>query len=771
MGPARRLAALVLLSLPLGTAAVVPAIAQTAPQTDGRPSAQAAGPDGAAATARPRIGLALGGGAARGLAHIGVLQWLEEHRVPVDVVAGTSMGGLVGGAYATGMSPAEMRALMRSIDWDAVLLADSPFPAKTFRRKADARAFPARLELGLRHGITLPRGINPGQGISLMLDRLALAYFDLGRFDDLPTPFRCLAMDLRTARPVVLSDGPLSPALRATMAIPGVFTPVELGERVLVDGGVVNNVPGDVVRDMGAGVVIAVDVSSAAQRSRAQPLENAGLLAVLDTTLDAMMAAGARKGLDAADLVLLPDLDGLNAASWRMSDDLADRGYRAAAAAADRLLPYAVGEAEFAAHLASRAAKRRTSLPEIRAIRVVGIGTGEQPGIRRALADSVGRRADPDLIEQGILRVTGGDRYESVSYRIAAGPNGHDLVVMVRSKPYGPPFLALGINVNNFDASHVAGIVSARLTTYGAFGSASETRDDLEVGTRQALAHETVMPLGRSAVFVAPRVAVSRADRTFFAGDRSAGELRTVQSGAGADLGVVAGRAAEVRIGFDAAYLHGTPLVGTPAIASVSGGERFATARLTLDWQDSPVVPRHGLWLRAHLRRYLATADAAGPVDPATGAAANLTDPSRFWQGEADASVFAPVGTNGRLFGRFAGGTSFGARPAFHDFSLGGPLRLGAFSPEQLRGSAYALGVAGALRRVGRLADMAGGDVFVGAWFEAGSAFDEWRTAAWHRAVSAGIVVDTVLGPVFAGGSVGFDGRNRIYVAIGQLWR
>ena len=725
---------------------------------------------------RPRIGLALGGGAARGLAHIGVLQWLEEHRIPVDFVAGTSMGALVGGAYATGMSPAEMRTLMRTTDWDGLLRPDSPFADKTFHRKQDKRDFPSPIELGLRHGVTLPSGINPGQSVGLILDRLALAYYDVERFDELPTPFRCLALDLRTAQPVVLSEGSLARAMRATMAIPGVFTPVDLDNRLLVDGGAANNVPGDVVREMGADIVIAVDVSSGSQGLPPGGMDNADLLKVLGRTLDVMMAAGSRAGLAKADVVVVPDLGGLDGMAWRKSDALADYGYRAAEAQSGRLLAYALGEEEYAAHVAARAARRRSTLPVLRLVRVVGARPADEQAIVAALQENIGRPADPALIERGIRRVAGSDRYGSVDYRIASGPDGPGLLVTVHSKTYGPPFLALGLGVDNVDASHVSAYLAARMISYDTFGARSEIRNDVVIGTRMAYRGEVFKPVGRSPLFVAPRVSLTRDDRSWFSGDESQGESRVGRAGAGLDIGLFNTHSAELRAGFDAAYVRGRPLVGTPEVASFDGAEQFASLRAAVDGQNGAVVPSRGVYLNAQLRRFFATPraygqPAAAPPDRTAGTGvdgASLDSPSRFWQAEFRSSLFLPVLRADRIFFEVSGGTSFGERPLLNDFALGGPFRLGAFNPEQLRGPAYALGVAGYLKRVGRLL---GGDVFGGGWFEAGSTFESVNHSNWEQVISAGLIVDSMIGPIFAGGSVAFDGHHRLYIAIGHLWR
>src|SRR5262245_22785427 len=199
---------------------------------------------------RPRIGVALEGGGAMGLAHIGVLKWFEEHQIPVDYVAGTSMGGLVGGFYATGMTPEEMRSLISGLDWRKILSDRTPYEDLSYRRKEDQRAYPNSLVFGLRHGLSAPAGLIPGHQIGLLIDRVTLPYYELPTFDALPVPFRCVATDLVSGKPYVFKDGSLAVALRATMSIPGAFSPVHDGQTVFVDGGLLNNLPTDVVRDM-----------------------------------------------------------------------------------------------------------------------------------------------------------------------------------------------------------------------------------------------------------------------------------------------------------------------------------------------------------------------------------------------------------------------------------------------------------------------------------------------------------------------------------------
>ena len=196
---------------------------------------------------RPKVGVAFGGGSARGLAHVGVIRWFEEHRIPIDRVSGTSMGGLVGGAFASGMNAAELHQLLAETDWDAMFGASS-FRYKNIRRKDDARDYPSRIEFGLKRGIVPPPSLNNGQQVEFLLSRIAGAYGDLQSFDELPTPFRCMAVDLKSSTPVVLDKGSLPRAMRATMSLPLIFPPVDWEGRVLVDGGAMNNVPADVAR-------------------------------------------------------------------------------------------------------------------------------------------------------------------------------------------------------------------------------------------------------------------------------------------------------------------------------------------------------------------------------------------------------------------------------------------------------------------------------------------------------------------------------------------
>src|SRR5688572_25293628 len=276
---------------------------------------------------RPVIGVALGGGSAKGFAHVGVIRWFEEHRIPIDRITGTSMGGLIAGAYAAGMSSAELDSLLVRTNWDEVF-GSSTYSFKAIARKEDARAYPSWFELRMRGGMSLPGSLNRGQQVDLLIERIAGLYTDLPSFDSLPTRYRTTAVDLRTGSLIVLRDGPLATAMRATMSLPGVFPPVHFRNFVLVDGGAMNNLPADVVKEMGADIVIAVSVAGPEDTTDVA----SGLFGIANQTVNAMKLASTRRSAAHADLVVQADVATLGGKDWRRARELIDGGYDAAEA-------------------------------------------------------------------------------------------------------------------------------------------------------------------------------------------------------------------------------------------------------------------------------------------------------------------------------------------------------------------------------------------------------------------------------------------------------
>ena len=365
----------------------------------------------AGAVGRPTVGVAFGGGSARGIAHVGVIRWLEEHRIPIDVAAGSSMGGLVGGGFAIGMDAAELQAFITSLNWDD-LFGTSMFAYKNIRRKADARAFPSRLEFGLKGGLVPPTGLNTGVAVELMLSRLTAPYFDIADFNELPTPFGTVAVDVLSAQPVVLREGLLADAMRATMSIPLLFPPVELDGQVLIDGGTMNNIPADVVKAMGADRVVAINVGDLSDPEGIAFT----MFGVAGATIDAMMRASTRRALAAADVVIDVPLRQYGSLDWRRAGELIEEGYRAAEAARAQLLPLALNEAEFEAWRRTRQARRRTAIPPPAYIELEGFAAIDTRRLNALFAHHVGMPVDIAAVERDVAEVSGLDRYESVSW-------------------------------------------------------------------------------------------------------------------------------------------------------------------------------------------------------------------------------------------------------------------------------------------------------------------------------------------------------------------
>ena len=328
-------------------AATAPAFADTAEGRPpaGRPSA------GRPSAGRPKIGLALSGGGAKGIAQIGVLKVLEELRVPVDYVAGTSMGAVVGGLYATGMTPGEIEEAIKSIDWDDLLEDKPPRRDRSFRRKSDDLRYLADLELGFSRGKLLwPGGLKTGQKLMVALQSLTLKAAGVHDFDRLPIPFRCVAADISNGDMVVLGEGDLSYAIRASMAIPGVFSPVELDGRLLVDGGVVNNVPVDVVKAMGADVVIAIDISG--QLATREELRS--FVAILSQTMGLVTNRNEAARLAMADLVVRPAVVNFKTLQFAAADEILARGEAKAREHAAELGAYGLDAEAYRRHLEAR---------------------------------------------------------------------------------------------------------------------------------------------------------------------------------------------------------------------------------------------------------------------------------------------------------------------------------------------------------------------------------------------------------------------------------
>jgi NTE family protein len=728
-----------------------------------RPTPSAAGPSTPIPTGlgRPSVGVAFGGGSARGIAHVGVIRWLEEHRIPIDVAAGTSMGGLVGGAFAAGMDARELEEFITSLDWDQLFGASS-FAHKNIRRKADARAYPSRLEFGLRGGIVPPTALNNGEYVELLLERITGSYYAIRSFDELPTPFRTVAVNLLSAEQVVMRDGSLADAMRATMSLPLIFPPVELDGRVLIDGGTMNNIPADVVKGMGADRVIAVNVGDITDREAVAYT----MFGVAGDTIDAMMRASTRRALAAADIVIHVPLKEYGSLAWRRADELIAEGYKAAEAMRERLLPLAVSEAQFEAWRSARQARRRTELPVPAFIQLEGFAARDARRLDVLLGRHVGVPVDVAVLERDLAIVTGLDRYQTVTWRLVEDPErGLGLAVRGRVKSYAPPFMMLGVNLENTTSSDFRITATARYLAFDVLGSGSELRVDGTIGSDPSAAFEWYRPLGSSPLFVAPYAGAGRATFNFVEGDAVIARYQQTVSRIGVNVGVNLGARSDVRLGTYIGRTTASIEVGNPEFPELRGKETGADLTWRLDTQDSPVVPSRGILSQVRLSRIFNGPDIA--VGEETLPASN-----EVTQLSAAINEFWSVGPANRVFVYGGLGTSFDTVPLPTDqFEVGRPFRLGAYDTGELRGAHYYLATAGFFRRIGRLPDFMGGPLFAGGWIENGDVFDEWEDAAWRTNSSVGVVADTILGPVVLAGSWSYDGRWRTYLGVGRVFR
>jgi NTE family protein len=530
-----------------------------------------------------------------------------------------------------------------------------------------------------------------------------------------------------------------------------------MGDQVLVDGGALNNIPADVVRAMGADVVIAVNVGAL------DDLEEIdySMFGLAGQTVDAMMRASTRAALASADLVIDVPVVPYGSLAWRRSAELMEEGYRAAESARDQLLPYAVGEEVFQAWLAARRAARRVSLPVPASVSIEGVGRNDRRVMEATLARHAGRPLDIPALEKDLSSLTGLDRYQTIHWSMAGAPDAGVLTVRARDKPYAPPFLMLGVGLENLSGDEFRFQLAGRLLAFDVAGSGSELRVDGAIGADPSVGLALHRPLGSSPLFVAPYGGGARRTFNVFEEDSVVAEYRQMRWTAGLDLGANLGRQTEIRAGASIGRLDAHVRTGDPGLPELGGVESRARLRFLHDGHDALVVPSRGLRLTAWVEHTFDAPEATG--FPLTN--------DGLTQGEVEGSAFFSIRRRNRLFVLAGAGTSFDIDPLpTEQFPLGRPFRLSALNTGEVRGNDYLLLTAGYLREVARLPDFLGGPIFLGGWLENGSAFDDLSAAELRTNVGAGAFLDTLLGPVIVGVSAGFDGEWRAYLGIGRIF-
>jgi NTE family protein len=513
---------------------------------------------------------------------------------------------------------------------------------------------------------------------------------------------------------------------------------------------------------MGADRVVAINVGDLSDRQAISYT----LLGLAGATLDAMMRSSTKDTIGQADVVIDVPLHQFGSLDWRRSAELIDAGYRAADAMRDRLLPLAVSEDEYARWRQARQRERRTGLPNPTFVEVAGFSRNDTRRLNAVLPKHVGVALDVPALEKDLAELTGLDRYETITWQMATNDCGDTGIrVTARLKPYAPPFMMLGLNLDNTTATDFRVNLSARYLAYGAVTSGSELRVDGTLGSYPALGVELYEPLRATSLFAAPYATIETDTAESRSRDLVIAKYGITTSRVGLNVGTNLGRRSDLRAGVFAGWVDAGLEIGDPRLPELRGRESGLQLQWRFDGQDSPVVPSGGTLATARWLRVF-----NGPDGVLEGQSIPLDN--RLRQFSATANRFWSLGARNRVFAYGGFGTSFDqtADPTYK-FVLGTPMRLGAFHPGELRASNYYVATGGYLRQMARLPDFLGGPVFAGGWLENGDAFEDFDQATWRSNATAGVIMETLLGPVIVAGSAGFDGRWRTYIGVGRVFR
>jgi NTE family protein len=703
---------------------------------------------------RPRIGLVLGGGGARGAAHIGVLRELENMRVPIDAIAGTSMGAIVGGLYASGRTPAELEDLIASLDWKYAFQDTTSREHMIFRRKQDDEAFPIRVELGLRDGdLVLPEGLISGQKLAWILRDQTLQVSNVSDFDDLPTPFRAVAADIETGEAHVMSDGDIVHAMRASMSAPGIFSPVHIDGHRLVDGGLTGNVPVDAMREMDVDIIIAVDVEF--------PLYSPDQLGSAFSITGQMLTILIRKetlrqleGLSDSDILIRPDLGDFGSTEFEKISETVEPGATATKAQKDRLSELSIDVESYEQFQASR--NMRQHQPErIAFVRIRDDGPLPSKFLRSHIQTRVGDEIDTERLADDAGRLYGLGLYERVGFQFVTEGSETGVEFATVPKSWGPNLLKFGISYeDNFEGS-TSFNVSARLTKTGLNSYGAEWRTDARLGTDPFLFTEFYQPISAdSRFFVAPRAIIEQRNFNVFSGDDAIATYRVSEGEIGFDVGRELGRWGEFRVGIQRGVGDARVKVGDPALSNIDFDTGGFFARFRIDTLDNAQIPLHGTRLDLIWNGSRPGLGADGDFDTI----------------ETELTTVLTSGRNTFSFGLDYATTLDSNDTIQEFFPLGGFLRLSGFERGAISGPHAGVARAVYYRRSGDTGSLLEMPLYIGASIEVGNAWQsrsEISTSSLlvHGSLFAGL--DTFLGPLFIGAGFGEGGNSSFYLFLG----
>jgi NTE family protein len=698
-------------------------------------------------TERSSIGVALSGGSALGLAHIGVLRYFEEHHIPVDKIGGTSMGGLIGGLYATGMDSSQITALVESADWNALLNPSPPFSDQPIVDKQKWNRTFGDLTLRFGKGFSLPTGLNPGESLSLLLSRSTMAYSGVTDFDQLPTPFRCVATDLVSGDSVVFGKGSLPIAMRATMSLPGVFTPVKLDRMVLVDGGVLENIPVDAVREMGAKTVIAVAFES----PEVKPDQFESLSDVMRQTISLVVAKNEQRSLSKADLVILVDTKRFSSTDYQRWSEIIEAGYQAAKAHASQLARFELSQQDWDAYLARRKARMRLSSDRGKVLAVSSpdpsFQKSAQAEIQRTVGDRVVSEKELEKTLSGMVAATAvpGAAYEwkqngsgLEGYQVKFAERPTDRVLVHVSAQYA---LSPG------EPSRFGVKLSTAIIPRNAYKA--QFLSTANLGYDPTLQVEVYKPFGGSQYFIASQFFGGRTHFNSYTGPDRQSDTRDRVGGA-LYAGIGTWRFAQLRLGGQAGYDWYSRTVVVDGISSRSGGFTVPEVRWIVNHQDSGGLPTRGTRSEGEAGYFLRS----------TG---------NYPFVHSDFSSFRPLDRTVTLFANNHVGTSFGRKLNYFDqFIAGDQTNMAAFRYQEFHANTLVTAGSGVILH-GRAIRHVSSHPGLALWYEAGR-FDA-GSAGWstHQSVSVGAFFPTQVGAT--GFQLSFDenGKARFRLMLGSF--
>ena len=712
------------------------------------------------ATDHPKTCLVLGGGGARGAAHIGVLKVIEREHIPIDCIAGTSMGAIVGGMYAAGYSSGEIEGILRAIDWKDMFQDDPSRRDLPMRRKEDELRFLGGIELGLRDGrIAFPRGVIQGQKLQLLLRRLLMSTLRTDHFDQLSIQFRSVATDIGTGDKVVFEDGDLAMAIRASMSVPAAFAPIRYRGHLLVDGGITDNVPIDVARALGAQRLIVVNVS--------EPLADDDKLnspfSIANQMLTAMMKRQSDeqiRTLGPNDVLITPELGDLSSADFPRTMEAVNVGEKAASEKIAELRRDSVSDADYA-RFASAHRLQEFDPPLIQFLEVLRNRSRTAGYVEQNLAGLTGKPLDIDELEKKIGAAYGEGSYERITYDLEKHDGEEGLVVQPVDKGWGPNFLRFGLRLSdNFDGRNSYQLITeANFTGLNDYGG--ESRNRVQFGQVTELYSEYLQPFGNlGQYYVAPYLQYKAYNFPINSGeDVDFAEYRRSRALGALEMGFTPTTSWQfsgaIEYGHDAARLR----IGSPDFPDVSSDFGGVVLRAVYDNLDKSGFPTSGT--RVDVSQELLLSQLGS------------TDTAQIARGRWDTALSS--GANDFLVGgSFSSSTGAGRDTQIAAFSpLGGLTNLSGYTENQLFATQTALLRGVYYRRLTNAQALFSVPVYLGGSLEAGGVWDT-RHDIGKSAIAAGSIflgADTFLGPIFVGYGYAQGGHNALYLTFGSLLR